>query len=48
MRCDVIAEGIINAAKNLNIQIPVIVRLQVCIILLHFFYYLKTWVHAFS
>ncbi|XP_026323443.1 succinate--CoA ligase [ADP-forming] subunit beta, mitochondrial isoform X2 [Hyposmocoma kahamanoa] len=28
MRCDVIAEGIINAAKNLNIQIPVIVRLQ--------------------
>lgn len=29
MRCDVIAEGIINAAKNLNIQIPVIVRLQV-------------------
>lgn len=30
MRCDVIAEGIINAAKTLNIQIPVIVRLQVC------------------
>lgn len=29
MRCDVIAEGIITAAKNLNIQIPVIVRLQV-------------------
>lgn len=29
MRCDVIAEGIVNAAKNLNIQIPVIVRLQV-------------------
>ncbi|CAK1548538.1 unnamed protein product [Leptosia nina] len=28
MRCDVIAEGIINAAKNLDIQIPVIVRLQ--------------------
>ncbi|GBP63247.1 Succinate--CoA ligase subunit beta, mitochondrial [Eumeta japonica] len=28
MRCDVIAEGIINAAKNLNIQIPIIVRLQ--------------------
>ncbi|CAD0195471.1 unnamed protein product [Chrysodeixis includens] len=28
MRCDVIAEGIVNAAKNLNIQIPVIVRLQ--------------------
>lgn len=29
MRCDVIAEGIITAAKTLNIQIPVIVRLQV-------------------
>ncbi|PZC87087.1 succinate--CoA ligase [ADP-forming] subunit beta, mitochondrial [Helicoverpa armigera] len=28
MRCDVIAEGIVTAAKNLNIQIPVIVRLQ--------------------
>ncbi|KAG7304445.1 beta' subunit [Plutella xylostella] len=28
MRCDVIAEGIIQAAKTLNIQIPVIVRLQ--------------------
>lgn len=28
MRCDVIAEGIITAAKNLNIQIPIIVRLQ--------------------
>lgn len=30
MRCDVIAEGIVTAAKNLNIQLPVIVRLQVC------------------
>ncbi|KAJ8734795.1 hypothetical protein PYW08_014045 [Mythimna loreyi] len=28
MRCDVIAEGIVTAAKNLSIQIPVIVRLQ--------------------
>lgn len=28
MRCDVIAEGIINAAKELNLQVPVIVRLQ--------------------
>ncbi|XP_035429521.2 succinate--CoA ligase [ADP-forming] subunit beta, mitochondrial [Spodoptera frugiperda] len=28
MRCDVIAEGIVTAAKNLNIQLPVIVRLQ--------------------
>jgi len=28
MRCDVIAEGIIAAAKELNIQVPVVVRLQ--------------------
>ncbi|CAB3237266.1 unnamed protein product [Arctia plantaginis] len=28
MRCDVIAEGIVTAAKTLNIQVPVIVRLQ--------------------
>jgi succinyl-CoA synthetase beta subunit len=28
MRCDVIAEGIIEAAKELNIQVPVVVRLQ--------------------
>lgn len=27
MRCDIIATGIINAAKNLNLKIPVIVRL---------------------
>lgn len=31
MRCDVIAEGIITAAKNLNIQVPIIVRLQVIV-----------------
>ncbi|CAH0699027.1 unnamed protein product [Spodoptera exigua] len=28
MRCDVLAEGIVTAAKNLNIQLPIIVRLQ--------------------
>ena len=30
MRCDVIAEGIIAAAKELNLVLPIIVRLQVC------------------
>jgi hypothetical protein len=29
MKCDVIAQGVINAAKQLNLTIPVIVRLQV-------------------
>lgn len=28
MRCDVIAEGIVMAAKSLNLKIPIIVRLQ--------------------
>ena len=28
MRCDVIAEGIIKAAKELELTIPLIVRLQ--------------------
>uniref|UniRef100_A0A1A9V7Z1 Succinate-CoA ligase subunit beta n=1 Tax=Glossina austeni TaxID=7395 RepID=A0A1A9V7Z1_GLOAU len=28
MRCDVIAEGIIGAAKELNMQMPIVVRLQ--------------------
>lgn len=28
MRCDIIAEGIIKAASELNIKIPIIVRLQ--------------------
>ena len=27
MKCDIIAEGVINAAKNLKLQIPVVVRL---------------------
>lgn len=29
MRCDIIAEGIIAAAKELNLKIPIICRLQV-------------------
>lgn len=29
MRCDVIAEGIIAAAKDLNLNLPIVVRLQV-------------------
>lgn len=29
MRCDVIAEGIIAAAKELSLKIPIICRLQV-------------------
>lgn len=28
MRCDVIAEGIINASKELEMTIPLVVRLQ--------------------
>lgn len=28
MRCDIIAEGIIAAARELDLNIPVIVRLQ--------------------
>ncbi|PIO58623.1 ATP-grasp domain protein, partial [Teladorsagia circumcincta] len=28
MRCDVIAQGIIKAAKELNLKIPIVVRLQ--------------------
>jgi succinyl-CoA synthetase beta subunit len=28
MRCDVIAEGIINASKDLEMTIPLVVRLQ--------------------
>lgn len=31
MRCDVIAEGIIAATKELDLKIPVVVRLQVCL-----------------
>jgi succinyl-CoA synthetase beta subunit len=29
MRCDVIAEGIIEAARELNLTTPIVVRLQV-------------------
>jgi succinyl-CoA synthetase beta subunit len=28
VRCDLIANGIIAAAKNMNIQVPIVVRLQ--------------------
>ena len=28
MRCDIIAEGIIAAAKELDLKIPLVVRLQ--------------------
>jgi len=28
MKCDVIAEGIVTAAKNLDLKIPLIVRLE--------------------
>lgn len=28
MRCDVIAQGIINAARELDLKIPIVVRLQ--------------------
>jgi succinyl-CoA synthetase beta subunit len=31
MRCDVIAEGIIAAAQELNLKTPIIARLQVCV-----------------
>lgn len=29
MRCDIIAEGIIAAAKELNLSVPIVCRLQV-------------------
>lgn len=32
MRCDVIAEGIVAAAKELNLKIPIVCRLQVIIL----------------
>lgn len=28
MRCDIIAQGIIKAANELNLKIPIVVRLQ--------------------
>jgi succinyl-CoA synthetase beta subunit len=28
MRCDVIAQGILDAAKQLNLSVPLVVRLQ--------------------
>lgn len=38
MRCDVIAQGIIKAANELDLKIPIVVRLQG----LHFFFFVKT------
>lgn len=38
MRCDVIAEGIIAATQELNLTLPIIVRLQVSFRSLQFFY----------
>lgn len=32
MRCDIIAEGIIAAAQDLNLNVPIICRLQVLIV----------------
>ncbi|MDJ0958410.1 MAG: succinate--CoA ligase subunit beta, partial [Arenicellales bacterium] len=28
MRCDVIAEGLVNAAKEVNLEVPLVVRLE--------------------
>lgn len=35
MRCDVIAQGIIKAAEELKLKLPIVVRLQGCY---HFYY----------
>ena len=35
MRCDVIAQGIIAAAKELELAIPIVVRLQVSLATFH-------------
>lgn len=35
MRCDVIAQGIIAAAKELELAIPIVVRLQVSLAKFH-------------
>jgi succinyl-CoA synthetase beta subunit len=32
MRCDVIAEGIVAAAVDLNLKVPIVCRLQVSVI----------------
>lgn len=34
MRCDIIADGIIAAAQELNLSVPIICRLQVYIIII--------------
>jgi len=38
MRCDVIAQGIIQAAEHLDLRIPIVVRLQGDLRLLGFFF----------
>lgn len=52
MRCDIIAQGIINASKDLNLQVPIVVRLQVIIdcrkllaILFHEFSFIFCFLH---
>jgi len=35
MRCDIIAQGIIDAAKGLSLNVPIITRLQVITFKLH-------------
>ena len=42
MRCDVIAEGIIAAAKELNLATPIVVRLQVGPVIVMFIYFFIT------
>ena len=44
MRCDVIAEGIIAAAKELNLATPIVVRLQVS----PHHWMLNAWIHKTS
>jgi succinyl-CoA synthetase beta subunit len=40
MRCDVIAEGIVAAAVDLNLKVPIVCRLQVFVIYLNNIVYL--------
>ena len=32
MRCDVLAQGVVEAAKQVNLSVPLVVRLRVLII----------------
>lgn len=40
MRCDVIAQGIVNAAREISLKKPIVVRLQ------GWWRWLRTWSHA--